>query len=451
MDNIPNELLQRIFALAIEPLRDDVNPVDEDAAPWCLLRVCRLWENVALFSPELWSTIVISAEHNCNTLEEQRFLALQLQRSGNAPLDIVLRMPDFYLSANRGIPNMFALLAKASSRWRSFHVSGCMGGWKFAPSFDRIDGLPLLERVVLSNNPSPESHLRSDQDHDIRDGGFLFRNSPRLQCVVLNAPGASAVRFQPDDCTRIVPWRQIRTYKAMYACWDEHVSNLAPMARTLVDADLSLPNGRVGLLWNDRSPLELPSLKRLVVSHGVVLGLISAPALAELHVYGAVEHQLPDFLARSACKIRRLTLYQCPTSARVLLDILGGMSGTLEHLALELRGDEHGTASARNILRGLSLVRADSDSKPEQLCPYLASIYWSTAKGIADHDALLVMVYSRWRAPSSKLREVDVHLNSRLVRSRDWYELRREGLDVKLVMMTKVARAIREWREYLPV
>ncbi|KAF7294332.1 F-box domain-containing protein [Mycena chlorophos] len=450
MYDIPTELLQHIFALTIEPLHDDGNitPVGQDAAPWSLLRVCRLWENVALSSPELWSTIVVSAEHT--SPPEQYYLALQLQRSENAPLDIILRMAAPYIRVSTdvdgGPSKMLTLVANVSARWRSFRISRYTR-WPFIPpislAFDGIRALPLLERVVVSENPN------ADRSNDILDGaGFLFRDSPRLHCVVLNGLGAYAVRFQAG-----VPWRQIRTYKAKYALWDEHVSNLVPMARTLVDADLSLPSGRAGLLWNDRPPLELPSLKRLVVSHGVVLDLISAPALAELHVCGAVEHQLPDFLARSACKIRRFTIYQCPTSARVLLDILGGMSGTLEHLALELRGEDHDTASVHNVLQGLTLARGGAVDAERQLCPHLASICWSTAKGVDDHDILLEMVYSRWRLaiPARKLRVVDVHLNSRLMRSRDWYELREEGLEVRLVPMTKVARAIREWREYLPV
>nr|GAT58488.1 predicted protein [Mycena chlorophos] len=434
MNDFPTELVREIFALAISLVRQHTPPVDLEAAPWTLVRVCVLWRTVALSFPELWSTIIISAADHRNFPRDQHCLELQLRRSANAPLDIVLRMARFsWQEWEEGLGGMAELLARESARWRSLHILGFSDWWPHQ-SFNDIVSLPLLERVALSG-----FSFQLSAEQYAGDAAFLFRDAPRLDYVIMNGPDEFAVHLTPEST---VPWSQIRTYKAQYALWEQHVPSLGLMAGNLVSADISLHPETRHLVWNEPR-LEFPSLRRLVVSHHVILDFVTAPALTELHVHGSVR-QVPVFLQRTACKIRQLTLYECSSIAAKILEVLGGMSETLEHLAIEIDGDG---GTPLRVLDGLRLAPSDQG----QLCPNLVSIAWWNVPNDGDRDALMAMVWSRWRVPLRNLRMFTLLLNSRLVRGRDWYQLRQEGLQVKLVTESKVVKAIKEWREYFPV
>ncbi|KAJ7820869.1 hypothetical protein B0H14DRAFT_2832851, partial [Mycena olivaceomarginata] len=90
----------------------------------------------------------------------------------------------------------------------------------------------------------------------------------------------------------------------------------------VVSADLG-----VGYLWRD--VLTLPRLRRLVISHPVILNCLAAPALKSLYIIGPVEHVLP-FLRRSGCTetLSALTLTQYTVPAPELIGLLHDTPGS---------------------------------------------------------------------------------------------------------------------------
>ncbi|KAJ7047988.1 hypothetical protein C8F01DRAFT_450307, partial [Mycena amicta] len=147
---LPNELLQHIFTLALEPAHETTLPTSTPLA-WPVLQVCGHWREIALSLPQLWSTVVVST--GSIDIRHQNLLQLQLERSRNAPLDIVLRMTYKYhwqdSDFDGGLHGILKLLAAVCFRWQSIHISIDVD-YRLPASFTAIDTLPVLEEVTFS-------------------------------------------------------------------------------------------------------------------------------------------------------------------------------------------------------------------------------------------------------------------------------------------------------------
>ncbi|KAG7090423.1 hypothetical protein E1B28_009542 [Marasmius oreades] len=109
---LPPELLTRIFAFTEDcstPQDKDKDrynenqppsSLDSSRMPWALAQVCRLWRNLSLATPSLWRFVSVTSkvfeqsddgyiENAPGIIQAQVYrLSLQLQRSGEYPLDV---------------------------------------------------------------------------------------------------------------------------------------------------------------------------------------------------------------------------------------------------------------------------------------------------------------------------------------------------------------------------
>ncbi|KAJ7068748.1 hypothetical protein C8F01DRAFT_1119169 [Mycena amicta] len=433
---LPNELLQHIFTLALEPAHETTLPTSTPLA-WPVLQVCGHWREIALSLPQLWSTVVVST--GSIDIRHQNLLQLQLERSRNAPLDIVLRMTYKYhwqdSDFDGGLHGILKLLAAVCFRWQSIHISIDVD-YRLPASFTAIDTLPVLEEVTFSGGAV--SRL------DRLGWKLLFRNVPKLHRVVLSEPSCLSMPCGEED----LPWTQIRTYKATYTECEEHRTKLKLMANTVVDADLGLLRGIDSAAGQVQ--LGLPQLRKLVARSDMILDGLFAPALTDLHVQGTVISVLP-FLHSSGCCLSRLTLDRCIANAEDILGVLRAVSGTLEHLALDTDGERYYT-----VERTRTLLDAFCVSSSNHLCPKLTSLAWSDSVAALDqyHNLFVKMVASRWRvphgAPAYRLRRLVVYLAGRLrLMLKDLQVERDEGLDVKVVTSSSAGNVATKWRQYL--
>ncbi|KAF7291405.1 F-box domain-containing protein [Mycena indigotica] len=137
MRRVPEDILRLVFLKTL--------PEDRGAAmhpsegPLLLSRVCRYWRDLALATPQLWSSIHIVVPHHSESDRVQQVvtsLARWLERGGAAPLDVSLHRSrpqwrgDLHVSAELqmdagsgpGPFPLFSALLAASPRWRDMKL-----------------------------------------------------------------------------------------------------------------------------------------------------------------------------------------------------------------------------------------------------------------------------------------------------------------------------------------
>ena len=174
----PNELLARVFrACATISLKewktcpgDSIPPIP---LPMVLCAVNRHWNQLALSSPELWSTIYVpilvnSAEDPPRSLvyDPVKFTRLWLKRSQDALLDVYLRIPNvnlaFDLTANRLLPLIF----EHSARIRLLAIEGDLSGLRF-PSIRGIM-TALSTEMGTGDKQLPTLHVKFPHHRNVR-------------------------------------------------------------------------------------------------------------------------------------------------------------------------------------------------------------------------------------------------------------------------------------------
>ncbi|KAK0466613.1 hypothetical protein IW261DRAFT_1321903, partial [Armillaria novae-zelandiae] len=96
---LPNELLINIF-IRCSSLHDGLDsPLDPHALHWALLYVCRKWREVAIGTPEIWSSIHLDFVDdrflNGSRIHEAAFmLGVVLDRARPHNLDVFIRLKD---------------------------------------------------------------------------------------------------------------------------------------------------------------------------------------------------------------------------------------------------------------------------------------------------------------------------------------------------------------------
>ncbi|KAK7448071.1 hypothetical protein VKT23_013827 [Stygiomarasmius scandens] len=164
-----------------------------DKAPWSLSYVCSRWRSLSLAMPLLWRNVIANFSSPLKrgiTL----LLGLQLQRSGNVPLDVTLEhLPVF--KANDNIHPALAILVQHASRWRRLIVT--------VPNVDALDVLgqtiPFLPSLRFLNI-------------SCRDSGSVV-NPNSFSNVFAFSPGLQEVKLTriENPYALCLPWSQIRT------------------------------------------------------------------------------------------------------------------------------------------------------------------------------------------------------------------------------------------------
>jgi len=115
-DSTPNEIISKIF-VSLWELSTTAPSRHKIPAP--LMSVCHRWRDVALYTPNLWTDVII----NTQSIKQDNYDSLfspvnnRLQRSGNLPLDV----QGFIGDHNAFI--LLELVAKQSHRWRTCNLN----------------------------------------------------------------------------------------------------------------------------------------------------------------------------------------------------------------------------------------------------------------------------------------------------------------------------------------
>ncbi|PPQ75609.1 hypothetical protein CVT24_010928 [Panaeolus cyanescens] len=170
INDLPPEILAEIFHAYMfwedDSESDLINPELEGmisvfvpnprSAPLLFCGVCGHWRDVAISTPDLWSSIAIYDDFNLETVR------LWLKRSQDHPLSLFVSLDiDVALSSTDKLPHLLELLFTNMPRWR--HVSFCLPTAK--------DTQQLLFRLIPEEGISPAVQLQhlylSVEYHDL--------------------------------------------------------------------------------------------------------------------------------------------------------------------------------------------------------------------------------------------------------------------------------------------
>ncbi|KAJ7640461.1 hypothetical protein DFH06DRAFT_628005 [Mycena polygramma] len=433
ISTIPPELLCYIFALTLAAMKIKTPPVMSTndrgprgwgylgilGGPWLFGQVCSYWCELAESTPTLWTSFVLAPHMTGCHL---RLLSMQLDRSGNSPLDLLIRFRDEGEPDWQGGPfDIFlAKLVALSARWRTLNVElndNFFPHAEFAP-LKRPGALPLLEELVFSGEPESRSYLMSIFNATCE----FFKDATALRRVGLG--------LYARDWNLSLPWEQLTTYQGSLFDATTHFQNL-------VECDFMGSSFR-----NDDTRvrfLTLPHVRRLAVSDATYLDRLAAPALQSL----CIVVNAPDglvrvlhFLDRSGCgaTLDELTLMftVLSTPAEDIIAVLQQLQG-LTALALELQMPHAPIVAALNA--------------SQRMCPKLRSLSWASPQDALDHGAFADMVLSRRGGSSGvhALRFLGVYFGRRRMKAAGWGRVI-PGLTVITTNYSKRFPAVQRWR-----
>ena len=160
----PEELLAEIFSYGVagptdyqdaEIMRPNTSRI---SAPFHVAAVCQRWRSIALSYARLWHYIafpMLSADVDGTSrlpLEHSILYAqLMLERSGDAPIDIIIRFIDGHANEGETFEPLLSKLVKHRPRWRRFAVGlyGAQVAARVLDLFTSIE-LPTLRTLQIS-------------------------------------------------------------------------------------------------------------------------------------------------------------------------------------------------------------------------------------------------------------------------------------------------------------
>ncbi|KAJ7173316.1 hypothetical protein C8R46DRAFT_113150 [Mycena filopes] len=420
---IPPEILDEIFTLTRPTIRSHFqrrrSTGSLNDSPWILTHVSRSWRATAISTSSLWSVVAISfttSDLGPAGLYPLPMLEAQIGRAHNLKIH-------FYGEQEcdpRPQTEVFKLLVSHSLRWEELSIGLTSA---LVPLLEGLqDRIPLLRRLHLQWS-SPESDAGV---HSID----CFNRAPSLvdvtvvneqRLVPLRLAFPQLLRYQLDG-----PWKLHRDILRVG-------SNLVEV-RMILDFDFEATEP-----WSD-SAIHLPYLRRLFVSHAVLLHFLVAPALDEIALltsYGdGIQSNFRPFVERSGCTVRRLCLYG-RVEAASLADILKSTT-TVTELVLVEAAELGGADSA--LLPVLTLA-------PERppLAPQLQSICLGSAEGnFLNLNVCMHMISSRWKQPHRALRAATL-LSADPLSPVDDLNMRQEGLDLLILDGRRAEEIMGDW------
>ncbi|KAJ7506550.1 hypothetical protein B0H11DRAFT_234881 [Mycena galericulata] len=356
---LPTEIIWEIFLHCLPSIKESSAHAPERYAPLLLLRICRIWREIALSIPTLWTTLylchipIFNTHEVLTTVEKfSRGVDAWIGRSGELPLSIEIRCSRVYPYLGPRVYQLLQLtINRLAHRLRSFELE--MPFLLFSNIFAKASGtFPLLQDLTI--RVMDESH------------GFwtsLLTEAPQLRYV-------HQCQLYGGDAAFVLPWGQLTTFVGQITSLD--ILKLAP---ALLHATLILERAfeyevgvvvcharlqtlvlppRSELRWGFRAPsvlesLTLPALQNLDIRETDSYDVDDADEASDSdYTYGRLRTPQRDasttasifasFLARSSPPLRTLSL--CfDTYDRELGAYLRSSLHTLEHLHIFRRLD----------------------------------------------------------------------------------------------------------------
>ncbi|KAJ6561468.1 hypothetical protein DFH09DRAFT_494215 [Mycena vulgaris] len=198
---LPVEITAEIFSLclpSIEELREDERSIAERLecqAPTLFLGVCRAWKEIALGTPELWTTLslcldIVDEDVASNLGEIEEWIDRWLARAAPHTLSIAFRMQDEHPAEGPFTPSrMRSIIHRHAPRVQHLEL---ILSQHYLRQLDLDSAVfPLLQRAVLG-----ESTYGPDPDPS--DPVELFNNAPQLRELYLT-PGTLFIYYNPPS------------------------------------------------------------------------------------------------------------------------------------------------------------------------------------------------------------------------------------------------------------
>ncbi|KAJ7938390.1 hypothetical protein B0H13DRAFT_1698519 [Mycena leptocephala] len=275
---LPNEIVSKIF-IHFLPAYPDYPPLTGLLSPTLLTHVCRTWQEIALGTPALWSTIT-SYISRIPLEKKVQIFDIWLARSRFFPLSL-------QIIAETDAAEILAAVVPHRARWEHLELS-----FLSSSRLPVIDGaMPLLRHLdlFLSDFSAVATEV------------FAFREVPLLRTVVLNDVAASSI---------VLSWAQLTSLTLLGVYPREYVPILQKTTN-LVHCELEVCfDGD-----NDQPGPDIPllCLESLTVdaSSSPVTGFLetfNVPALRRLKISeGFIEpdpiESLTAFISKSGCKL----------------------------------------------------------------------------------------------------------------------------------------------------
>ncbi|KAJ3516343.1 hypothetical protein NLJ89_g1194 [Agrocybe chaxingu] len=367
---LPPEILSYIFTLAL-PLSPPSELSRRTLRPALVLaHVNQHWRNVALTTPQLWTTIHIDAP----TLQHEPCMPrLLIKRSGDCPLTLHVRHHAPYSEETA------ELLVSLSPRWEhvALDISVVM-----MEGLSRIQGhLPSLRSIEIKaalrwTDDTPRAHL-----------GF-FSNAPLLRHIAIASP------FIPDY--RILPWHQLTSYDGPVSVVD--IPRIFELGQRLQECFIQPMRMTPGQIFPTEPP-EAPAHSTLTSLH------LSTGLLYNLFMQ---VHHLPQFP-----NLRRLFMYYdkrviTANPAQTLVPLFAKSGAQLEELTFGVSTDASTIRTCLSHtpeLKVLQIHRVACDAllkfltfPPEDETPLLPKLETLRLSGKVYFQARIVIkiIHARW-------------------------------------------------------
>ncbi|KDR69863.1 hypothetical protein GALMADRAFT_271918 [Galerina marginata CBS 339.88] len=339
-NRLPPELISKIFCLYVLGNRkESCPPVASPGhrkllpAPFLLASICRTWREIALSTPNMWTSINIYVGSAVDILPASRMVKAWTAHSAQLPLTLKVEFSENVdqSQTNREMAShLFTEVRKVSARW--YHLILHIHSSYYASLTDDIEGTPLLEALQLDPVSDPDQVLQP----------FVLLNSPQLIHLDVSYHLLSQIAVRFDNLA----------YFKGHFFFEKEVLMILSSANRLVDC-------RISDLVSDpkREPFEgflvHQSLKELVVGpegdtfspeKEILFDKISTPSLESLSLdfslsgsYGLPTASLVSFFARSQCQLKHVGLlnydHHLQGSNDVLIELLEGIP-TLESVLI---------------------------------------------------------------------------------------------------------------------
>ncbi|KAJ6536780.1 hypothetical protein DFH09DRAFT_93389 [Mycena vulgaris] len=360
---LPVEITADIFIRCLPDPPPFPCPFDEDSismghelrttAPLILLGVCRVWRDIALDTPTLWSTLNIRFDAFTNSVASEpglieSFIDLWLGRAGNRPLSISL-------SATRELTQ-----DEDQDEDRQWSDLACAVVQRYS---QRVRHLKLqmtepdIIKLGLHSATFPLLHsamlwcVDSEGQAAVGTGVNVFANAPRLRTLVMHSDNTETLPL--DIFTP--PWSQLTKFNGIIKNLD-----LFTLASNLTEAKCFLTAPEVSLTAViTHSRLQSLTIEGFPGYHSATVFLqhLTLPALRSLNI-AALENDenppslaLEPFLQRSRPPLMSLSFSVSEFTFDNWAKCLACVTDTLENLEIRSLPDE----VLFNIFRSLDL------------------------------------------------------------------------------------------------
>ena len=324
--DLPNEILIEIFLACVDDEAVDCTLDSIKSAPWVLASVCRLWRNICLATPALWSRLSIALERqDVSPRQLTRALAL----SSPEHLDMSLSLRD---ERSSSFP-LFEIIIPHLDRCRSLALT--MNDAFLTELADCHCDFQHLEELRLTVLPRDDDDPLPPRPFDIsRSAPLLSRFTASFRCeygsvdtyvsidwsklthLTLDSISLDRVHFILQNTAALQAFRLIYTSSA-----SNSFSPKGPVIRlnhltTLTFECFGLGRPRM-LCWASEYPFHWTArlLDRLALPS---LSTLLSNFTGEYYTYISLIH-------RSQCSITHLRAALTPCSSEQMLELLGAL------------------------------------------------------------------------------------------------------------------------------